>query len=149
MTKRILLTGAAGFTGLRFTKAAQQAGYVVHPLVADLTDAKAVATEVAAAAPDFVVHLAGISAVTHADEEAQDENLILKEIIASVIKGEVIEQYQKDKPYPSCLILGNDIKNNPVHSVWAYNGETKASILITVYRPDPNKWMNDNKTRRR
>lgn len=70
MTKRILLTGAAGFTGLRFTEAGQQAGYVVHPLLADLTNTKAVATEVLAAAPDFVVHLAGISAVTHADEEA-------------------------------------------------------------------------------
>lgn len=70
MTKRILLTGAGGFTGQHFTEAAQQAGYEVHPLVADLTDAEAVATGVAASAPEFVVHLAGISAVTHADEEA-------------------------------------------------------------------------------
>lgn len=70
MTKRILLTGADGFTGLRFTEAAQQAGYKIHPLVADLTNATAVINEVAASAPDFVVHLAGISAVTHADEEA-------------------------------------------------------------------------------
>jgi nucleoside-diphosphate-sugar epimerase len=67
---KLLLTGARGFTGRHFTKAAQQAGYEVHPLSADLTDAKAVAAETAAAAPDFVVHLAAISAVTHADEEA-------------------------------------------------------------------------------
>ena len=70
MTKRILLTGAAGFTGHSFTEAAEQAGYGVCPLSADLTDASGVAAEVAAAAPDFVVHLAAISAVTHADEEA-------------------------------------------------------------------------------
>lgn len=70
MTKRILLTGADGFTGQHFTKAAQQAGYEVHPLSADLTDAGSVAAEVVAAAADFVVHLAAISAVTHADEEA-------------------------------------------------------------------------------
>ena len=70
MTKRILLTGAAGFTGQHFTKAAQQAGCEVHPLSADLTDAESVAAEVAAAAPDYVVHLAAISAITHADEEA-------------------------------------------------------------------------------
>lgn len=70
MTQRILLTGAGGFTGQHFTEAAQQAGYEVHPLVADLTDAEAVATGVAASAPDFVIHLAGISAVTHANEEA-------------------------------------------------------------------------------
>jgi len=67
---KLLLTGARGFTGQHFTKAAQQAGYEVHPLSADMTNAKAVAIETAAAAPDFVVHLAAISAVTHADEEA-------------------------------------------------------------------------------
>jgi nucleoside-diphosphate-sugar epimerase len=67
---KLLLTGAAGFTGQRFTEAAQQAGYEVRPLVSDLTDAKAVASEVAASAPDYVVHLAAISAITHTDEEA-------------------------------------------------------------------------------
>lgn len=67
---KLLLTGAAGFTGQHFTEAAQQAGYKVQPLLADLTDANAVALEVAAAAPDYVVHLAAISAITHADEGA-------------------------------------------------------------------------------
>lgn len=66
----LLLTGAAGFTGQRFTEAAQLAGYKVLPLIADLTDAKAVASEIAASAPDYVVHLAAISAITHMDEEA-------------------------------------------------------------------------------
>ena len=67
---KLLLTGAAGFTGQHFTAAAQQAGYEVRPLVADLTDAKSVASEIAANVPDYVVHLAAISAITHADEEA-------------------------------------------------------------------------------
>lgn len=66
----LLLTGAAGFTGQHFTEAAQLAGYKVLPLIADLTDAKAVASEIAASAPDYVVHLAAISAITHMDEEA-------------------------------------------------------------------------------
>ncbi|MDD2914295.1 MAG: NAD-dependent epimerase/dehydratase family protein [Gallionella sp.] len=67
---KLLLTGAVGFTGQHFTAAALQAGYEVLPLLADLTDAQAVATEVAAAAPDYVVHLAAISSITHSDEEA-------------------------------------------------------------------------------
>lgn len=67
---KLLLTGAAGFTGRHFTEAAQAAGYEVVPLTADLTDPPAVAAEVAAVAPTHVVHLAAISAVTHADEEA-------------------------------------------------------------------------------
>ena len=67
---RLLLTGAEGFTGRHFTAAAEAAGYEVVPLTSDLTDPPAVAAEVLQLAPTHVVHLAAISAVTHADEEA-------------------------------------------------------------------------------
>lgn len=66
----ILLTGAAGFTGLFFRKQAEAAGHTVWPLVSDLTDKAAVAAEVAQTQPDAVVHLAAISFVGHADEIA-------------------------------------------------------------------------------
>lgn len=67
---RLLLTGAKGFTGRHFASAAREAGYEVHALEADLTDTVALAQEVSAIAPTYVVHLAAISAVTHADELA-------------------------------------------------------------------------------
>ncbi len=67
---RLLLTGARGFTGQHFAAAAQQAGYEVLPLSSDLTDREAVAAEAEQITPDIVVHLAAISAVTHADEDA-------------------------------------------------------------------------------
>ena len=67
---RLLLTGADGFTGRHLAAAGQAAGYEVIGLKADLTDAAAVAAGVAVIAPSHVVHLAAISAVTHADELA-------------------------------------------------------------------------------
>lgn len=66
---KLLLTGALGFTGRHFIQAAEQAGYEIHSLSADLTDVAAVNAEVAAVMPEYVVHLAAISAVMHADEE--------------------------------------------------------------------------------
>ncbi len=78
----------------------------------------------------------------HADEEAQTDTLTFDEIFFSVLQGEIIEDYPTDKPYPSCLIYGNNFEGEPIHSVWAYNDKAKWAVLITVYRPDPNRWIN-------
>jgi hypothetical protein len=78
----------------------------------------------------------------HADEEAQTDRLTFDEIFFSVLQGEIIEDYPTDKPYPSCLIYGDNFQGEPIHGVWAYNAETHWAVLITVYRPDPNRWIN-------
>lgn len=77
----------------------------------------------------------------HADEEAQADDLSLDEVFDSVFRGEVIEEYPDDRPFPSCLIYGNTTGGEPVHSVWAYNSQTGWAALITVYRPDPGRWL--------
>jgi hypothetical protein len=77
----------------------------------------------------------------HADEEAAADRLQLDEVYASVAHGEVIEDYPTDTPYPSCLILGRTPEGNPVHSVWAYNAKSQWAVLVTVYRPDPQRWI--------
>lgn len=67
---KILLTGTDGFTGRHFAAMAQAVGHDVLPLQANLTDRAAVQAEVLTAAPDAVVHLAAISFVGHADDNA-------------------------------------------------------------------------------
>ena len=84
----------------------------------------------------------------HADEEAQADHLSFDEIFFSVLQGEIIEEYPADKPYPSCLIYGNSFTGEPIHSVWAYNAEAIWAALITVYRPDPERWI-EWRTRRK
>jgi hypothetical protein len=46
----------------------------------------------------------------HADEEAYDDKLSFDEIFYSVIKGEIIKEYENDRPYPSCLIYGENFR---------------------------------------
>ncbi|HGG60885.1 MAG TPA: DUF4258 domain-containing protein [Gammaproteobacteria bacterium] len=77
----------------------------------------------------------------HAEEEAIDDDLTFEEIYYSVMHGEVIEDYPRDRPYPSCLIMGRNFSGQVVHSVWAYNPENHWVVLITVYRPDPARWI--------
>lgn len=74
---RLLLTGAQGFTGRHFSRTAASHGIEVVALQADLTSGSAVDEEVRRIAPDLVVHLAAISAVTHEnDEEMYRVNLL-------------------------------------------------------------------------
>lgn len=61
----MLVTGADGFTGVHFVKQAREAGYEVFEFNADLTNPVAVQSQVNAAQPDVVVHLAAISFVGH------------------------------------------------------------------------------------
>lgn len=84
--RRILVTGADGFTGRYLTELLATRGWEVHGLVhrqpaspvpglqraweADLTDAKAVAEVVAQVSPSHVAHLAAIAFVAHGDVEA-------------------------------------------------------------------------------
>ncbi|MBI5970192.1 MAG: DUF4258 domain-containing protein [Deltaproteobacteria bacterium] len=77
----------------------------------------------------------------HADEEAHNDGLTFDEIFMSALNGVIIESYPDDSPYPSCLIYGRNFRNEPIHSVWSCNKATGACALITVYRPDPKRWV--------
>jgi hypothetical protein len=83
----------------------------------------------------------------HADDEAYNDNLTFDEIFYSVSNGEIIKLYSDDKPYPSCLLLGKNYSDEPIHSVWGYNKQNGWAILITVYRPDQSLWVNFKKRR--
>jgi hypothetical protein len=77
----------------------------------------------------------------HAVEEAVADNLDFKDILDSAQTGSLIEEYPDDKPYPSCLIPSWIAPATPIHSVWAYNAATHWAVLITVYRPAPERWI--------
>jgi hypothetical protein len=84
----------------------------------------------------------------HADEEMTADALLLDEVLQAVMSGEIIEHYPSDRPLPSCLILGQDRSGAPIHSVWAYNETSGGAVLITVYRVDPERWI-DGRMRRK
>jgi hypothetical protein len=95
------------------------------------------------------MRLGRIRVTDHADEEAEADQLTFDEIYCSVLHGEIIEEYPTDRPYPSCLIYGQTFRGDPVHSVWAYNERNGWAVLITVYRPDPDLWINRRERRRK
>jgi Domain of unknown function (DUF4258) len=79
----------------------------------------------------------------HSLSEAAADDLRLGEIFLSVVEsGEVIEEYPNAYPTPACLVLGFNTVGEPIHSVWSYDRVRQTAKLITVYRPDPNRWIN-------
>ncbi|AEB68883.1 MULTISPECIES: DUF4258 domain-containing protein [Methanothrix] len=94
------------------------------------------------------IQLGHVRITDHAYEEANADELKFDEIYFSALHGVVIEEYADDSPYPSVLIFGQTFAGDPVHSVWAYSELNGWAVLITVYRPDPNRWI-DCKVRKK
>lgn len=55
--------------------------------------------------------------------------------------SKIIETYPEDEPYPSCLIYGRTTENRPLHIVCAYATDEDKVIIITVYQPDLERWI--------
>ncbi|MBQ0155972.1 MAG: DUF4258 domain-containing protein [Bacteroidales bacterium] len=77
----------------------------------------------------------------HALERLLSRNISILDVQKVIAEGEIIKQYEEDKPYPSCLILGLSIDDKILHVVVSHNEES--IFLITAYYPDLSIW-NDN-----
>lgn len=73
-------------------------------------------------------------------------NITREDIENALLNGEIIEEYENDYPYTSCLVYGINLNNEVLHIVCGSNEEEL--WLITAYYPDNIKWENDFKTRK-
>jgi len=67
--KKLLLTGANGFTGVHLHQEAKLAGFAVFPLTSNVNDLPSIKDEILNILPDYVIHLAAISAISHSQQE--------------------------------------------------------------------------------
>jgi len=82
----------------------------------------------------------------HATQRLIQRSIKRASVIQAILNGEIIEEYDQDFPFPSCLILGYDENSNPLHIVCSLG--QGFLWIITVYKPDLNKWKDDFKTRK-
>lgn len=75
-----------------------------------------------------------------------DRLITVAEVERCIFTGEVIEDYTEDVRGRSCLMFRMPDSGQPTHVVCAPKDGYLA--IITAYRPDPNEWMADWKTRR-
>ncbi len=79
---------------------------------------------------------------SHAERERGSDRITRREIEEAVLshQAEVIESYPGDVRGRSCLVLGFTKGGGPLHMVCGLGAEEL--IIITVYRPDPEQWIN-------
>src|SRR5690242_11813849 len=85
----------------------------------------------------------------HAYRELEADLLLLDTVLEAIHRGDLIEDYPDDPRGPSCLVCAALTDGNWVHTVWGWDEVGGVAIMITAYRPDPKRWEDDFKTRRR
>ena len=58
-----------------------------------------------------------IALTKHARERLAERNITVNDVVKGIETGEIIKQYEDDKPLPSCLILGFSMNNKYIHIV--------------------------------
>lgn len=87
-----------------------------------------------------------IELTAHVLERMKKRKIDITDIYGAIDYGEIIEQYPKDFPYPSCLILYFMVNDEPLHLVCSIGNDK--IYIITAYIPNLTKWNNDFKTRK-
>jgi hypothetical protein len=91
-------------------------------------------------------HDKSIAITKHAKNRLIERIITVDNIKNAIRTGEIIKQYEYDKPFPSCLLLGKTEQNKFIHVVASIGDEFLH--VITAYYPDETEWENDFKTRK-
>jgi hypothetical protein len=85
----------------------------------------------------------------HAIAELANESWSRNEVEKALESGEVIEDYPaQHRPLPDCLVLGRLPDDKPIHAVIAMDETNDRLFVVTVYKPDPEEWEDDGRTRK-
>ena len=84
----------------------------------------------------------------HAVLRMYQRKILADEVREALLGGEIIEEYRKDKPLPSYLVLGYTTRQRPLHIVVAVDPEEPTVWVVTVYEPKLEEWEEGFKKRR-
>lgn len=84
----------------------------------------------------------------HGFRELAADDIFVADALLGVETAFVVEEYPDSRKEPSVLILHNDRHGRPVHVMWGIPRSTgRPAILVTAYRPKPERWSEDFKRR--
>ena len=84
----------------------------------------------------------------HAVDQSIIRHISVKDVRRVIANGTIIENYPEDKYGPSCLIFGMTAEKRPIHIQCSHPSRPIIKV-ITLYEPNPTRWIDSKKRRLR
>jgi hypothetical protein len=88
--------------------------------------------------------------ILHGYDELAADGITVREAVAGSGNAIVLEDYPHYSKGPCVLAMQKDHAGNMIHVVWGIpKGLSSPAVLVTAYRPDPERWMDDFRRRKK
>ena len=86
-----------------------------------------------------------IRVTQHAQQEMTEEDITLDQVLEAIATGQILENYPEHQRGACCLLYGRTRSPRPLHIVCTTT--QPILIIITVYEPQPPKWITPTQRR--
>lgn len=97
-----------------------------------------------------LIKIGEIRISAHGYDELANDNIYVKDLVSTINSAVLIQEYPEYSKGPCVLVLHYDESQRPVHAVRGIpKNLISPAVLITAYRPDPEIWNSDFRTRKK